>query len=333
MDPETSEDPRYRRLGETGPMVSVIGVGSWWYGARDDNEIVATLRAAFELGVTLVDTADAYSRGHSEELVGQAITGNRDQVVVATKFGNVLDDQGRFGTVNGRPNYVKQACDASLRRLRVDTIDIYFQHRVDAFTPIEETVGAMSDLVAEGKVRHLGLSEAGARTIERAHSTYPIAAVQTEYSLISRDVEREVLPTTRRLGIGFVAYSPLGRALLTGAIRDADRDLASGDHRHRFPRFQRENLRRNVQLVDALGELALEKGCSLAQLAIAWVLAQGDDVIAIFGTKQRRFLEENLGARDVVLTEADLTRIDRLAPAGVASGDRYNPDGMSRIGL
>jgi aryl-alcohol dehydrogenase-like predicted oxidoreductase len=333
MDPETSEQSRYRRLGEAGPLVSMIGLGSWWYGARDDDEIVATLRNALDLGVTLVDTADAYSRGHSEELVGQAISGKRDQVVLATKFGNVLDDRGRFGKVDGRPEYVKQACDASLRRLGVDMIDIYFQHRVDASTPIEETVGAMSELVAQGKVRHLGLSEAGARTIERAHSIHPIAAVQSEYSLISRDVEQEVLPTTRRLGIGFVAYSPLGRALLTGAIRDTDRDLASGDHRYRFPRFERENLRRNVELVDALGELAREKGCTLAQLAIAWVLAQGGDVIAIFGTKRRRFLEENLGAHDVMLTEADLARLDGLAPAGVAAGDRYNPDGMSRIGL
>lgn len=325
-----------RKLGREGPIVSAIGLGTMgvaWYGTPDDDEATATIRRALDLGIDLVDTSDVYASGHSEELVGQAIRDRRDQVVLATKFGNLLDEQGAFAGVNGRPEYVKQACDASLRRLGVDVIDLYYQHRVDPQTPIEETIGAVSELVAAGKVRYVGLSEAGVETIRRAHATHPIAALQTEYSLISRDVEDAILPTVRELGIGFVAYSPLGRALLTGKIREVDIDLVEGDHRRRFPRFQGENLRHNVALVDRLAEVATDKRCTLSQLALAWLLSRGDDVVPIVGTKHRRYLEENAEATRVELTPEDLERIETIAPPGAAAGERYHAQAMAKLGL
>lgn len=325
-----------RRLGTAGPVVSALGLGTMgvaWYGTPDDDEAVATMRRALDLGIDLIDTADVYASGHSEELVGRAIRGRRDEVVLATKFGNLLDERGAFAGVDGRPDYVRRACDASLRRLGVDTIDLYLQHRVDASTPIEETIGAVAELVAEGKVRFVGLSEAGAETIRRAHATHPISALQTEYSLVTRDVEEEILPTVRELGIGFVAYSPLGRALLTGTIREPDTDLVENDHRRKFPRFQGENLRHNLGLVDRLKEVADDKGCTLVQLAIAWLLARGEDVVPIVGTKHRRYLEENVAADDVDLTPGDLERIDRIAPPGAAAGDRYHAVAMTKLGL
>jgi aryl-alcohol dehydrogenase-like predicted oxidoreductase len=325
-----------RSLGTNGPEVSAVGLGTMgvaWYGTPDDDEALATMRMALDLGVSFVDTSDVYAQGHSEELVGRAIRGRREDVVLATKFGNLLDERGEFAGVDGRPEYVKQACDASLRRLGVDVIDLYYQHRVDASTPIEDTIGAVSELVAAGKVRYVGLSEAGVETIRRAHATHPVAALQTEYSLFTRDVEEEILPAVRELGIGFVAYSPLGRGLLTGAIRDVDADLVDGDHRRKFPRFQGENLRRNVELVERLRSVADEKGCTLAQLAIAWLLARGPDVVPIAGTKHRRYLEENVGAVGVELTDEDLRRLDEIAPAGAAAGERYHAKAMTKLGL
>jgi aryl-alcohol dehydrogenase-like predicted oxidoreductase len=325
-----------RRLGREGPIVSAIGLGTMgvaWYGTPDDDEAAATIGRALDLGIDFIDTSDVYASGHSEELVGQAIRARRDQVVLATKFGNLLDENGAFAGVNGRPDYVRQACDASMRRLGVDVIDLYYQHRVDPETPIEETIGAVSELVAAGKVRYVGLSEAGVETIRRAHATHPIAALQTEYSLISRDVEESILPTVRELGIGFVAYSPLGRALLTGKIREVDRDLVEGDHRRRFPRFQDENLRRNVELVDRLAAVAEDKGCTLSQLALAWVLSRGEDVVPIVGTKHRRYLDEDSGAADVALTAEELVRIEAIAPPGAAAGDRYHAQAMTKLGL
>jgi aryl-alcohol dehydrogenase-like predicted oxidoreductase len=325
-----------RTLGHAGPVVSALGLGTMgvaWYGVPDDVEAVATMRRAFDLGVDFIDTSDVYANGHSEELVGQAIRGRREEVIVATKFGNILDEQGAFAGVNGRPDYVRKACDASLRRLGVDVIDLYYQHRVDPSTPIEETMGAVSELVAAGKVRSAGLSEAGAETIRRAHAIHPIAALQTEYSLVTRDVEAHILPTVRELGIGFVAYSPLGRGLLTGKIREPDADLVEGDHRRKFPRFQGDNFRRNLKLVDELQAVADEKGCTLAQLAIAWLVARGDDVVPIVGTKHRDYLEENVGAVNVDLTTEDLERIDRIAHPGAAAGERYHPVAMTKLGL
>jgi aryl-alcohol dehydrogenase-like predicted oxidoreductase len=325
-----------RRLGREGPVVSAIGLGTMgvaWYGTPDDEEAAATIGRALDLGIDFIDTSDVYASGHSEELVGQAIRARRDQVVLATKFGNLLDENGAFAGVNGRPDYVRQACDASLRRLGVDVIDLYYQHRVDPETPIEETIGAVSELVAAGKVRYVGLSEAGVETIRRAHATHPIAALQTEYSLISRDVEQSILPTVRELGIGFVAYSPLGRALLTGKIREVDHDLVEGDHRRRFPRFQDENLRRNVELVDRLAAVAEDKGCTLSQLALAWVLSRGEDVVPIVGTKHRRYLDEDSGAANVALTAEELARIEAIAPPGAAAGDRYHAQAMTKLGL
>jgi aryl-alcohol dehydrogenase-like predicted oxidoreductase len=327
---------RSRRLGADGPAVAPIGLGTMgvaWYGTPDDAGSLATIARAIELGVNLIDTADVYASGHSEELVGRAIRGRRDEVVLATKFGNLLDEHGAFAGVNGRPEYVRSACDASLRRLGVETIDLYYQHRVDPETPIEDTMGAVSELVAAGKVRWVGLSEAGAATIRRAHATHPIAVLQTEYSLLTRDVEGEILPTTRQLGIGFVAYSPLGRGLLTGTIRDVGVDLVDGDHRLKFPRFQGENLRDNLEIVDRLMEVADWKGCTLSQLAIAWLVARGDDVVPIVGTKHTTYLEENLGALGVELLPEDLDRIEAIAPPGVAAGDRYHAKAMTKLGL
>ena len=295
-----------------------------FYGGRDDAEATATIHRALELGITLFDTADMYGGGRNEELLGSAIRGRRDQVVIATKFGNVRNPDGTFKGVNGKPEYVRQCCEASLRRLGVDVIDLYYQHRVDPETPIEDTVGAMSTLVREGKVRWLGLSEAATRTLRRAHAVHPIAALQTEYSLWSRDPEDEILPTVRELGIGFVPYSPLGRGFLTGQIKRIE-DLDADDYRRGSPRFQGENFGKNLDLVEEINAIASEKRCAPSQLALAWVLAQGKDIVPIPGTKRRKYLEENIGALAVELTPADLARIDRAFPRGAASGERYAP--------
>ncbi len=303
---------------------------SEFYGTIDEAEAIATIRRALDLGVTLLDTADVYGPHTNEQLVGQAIADRRDEVVLATKFGIVRDPENPAARgVNGRPDYVIRSCDASLRRLRLDHIDLYYQHRVDPAVPIEETVGAMATLVDAGKVRFLGLSEAGPETVRRAHDVHPISAVQTEYSLWSRDVEDEILPTLRELGIGLVAYSPLGRGFLTGQITSPD-DLAPDDFRRTSPRFMGENFARNLRLVDRIKEIAAEQNCTPGQLALAWVLSQGADVVPIPGTKRRRYLEENVEATELTLSEEDLARIDEVAPMGAASGDRYAD--MSPIG-
>jgi len=303
---------------------------SEFYGTTDESEAIATIQHALDLGVTLLDTADIYGPHTNEQLVGQAIAERRDEVVLATKFGIVRDPENPAARgVNGRPDYVLKSCDASLRRLGVDHIDLYYQHRVDAGVPIEETVGAMAELIDAGKVRFLGLSEAGPETIRRAHDVHPISAVQTEYSLWSRDVEDEVLPTLRELGIGLVAYSPLGRGFLTGQITSPD-DLAPDDFRRSSPRFMGENFTRNLKLVDRIKEIAAEQDCTPGQLALAWVMARGEDVVPIPGTKRRRYLEENIQAAELTLSPEDLARIDELAPVGVAAGDRYAD--MSPIG-
>ena len=326
---------RNRRLGRPGLEVSAIGLGcmgmSDFYGGRDEAEAVATVHRAIDLGVTFLDTADMYGVGRNEELVGRAIRGRRDQVVLATKFGNVRAPDGTPLGVNGRPDYVRSACEGSLRRLGVQVIDLYYQHRVDPETPIEETVGAMAELVRQGKVRHLGLSEAAPATIRRAHAVHPIAALQTEYSLWTREVEDEVLPTCRELEIGFVAYSPLGRGFLTGQIKSPE-DLEPDDWRRQSPRFQGENFRRNLDLVARVEAVARRKGCTPGQLALAWVLAQGEDIVPIPGTKRRRYLEENLAAAGIELSAGDLAEIDEAMPAGAASGERYAEAGMRTVG-
>jgi aryl-alcohol dehydrogenase-like predicted oxidoreductase len=323
---------KQRRLGRRGPTVSAIGLGcmgmSEFYGPRDEAESIATLHRALDLGVSFLDTADIYGPYTNEELVGRAIRGRRDQVVLATKFG-ILRTEGQIRGISGRPDYVRGACEASLRRLGVEVIDFYYQHRVDPQTPIEETVGAMAKLVREGKVRFLGLSEAGPRTIRRAHAVHPITALQTEYSLWSRDPEDGILATCRELGIGFVAYSPLGRGFLTGAIKRFE-DLAADDYRRQSPRFQGENFQRNLDIVRRVEEMAAAKGCRPAQLALAWVLAQGEDIVPIPGTKRRKYLEENVAALDVTLTAEDLARIDEIMPPGAASGLRY-PEAMMSV--
>ena len=320
-----------RRLGANGPEVSALGLGcmgmSEFYGRTDEAESIATIQRALELGVTFVDTADMYGPFKNEQLVGKAIQGRRDRVFLATKFGNMRGPDGAFLGINGRPEYVRSACDASLQRLRVDHVDLYYQHRVDRSVPIEDTVGAMAELVHAGKVRHIGLSEAAPATIRRTHRVHPITALQTEYSLWSRDPEEEILPTCRALGIGFVAYSPIGRGFLTGRFRKLE-DLPEDDFRRNHPRFQGENFQRNLDLVARVEEIAREKRCTAAQLALAWLLAQGQDIVPIPGTKHRRYLEENAGAVDVRLSPADLERINEAAPKGVTSGDRYPERGM-----
>jgi aryl-alcohol dehydrogenase-like predicted oxidoreductase len=315
-----------RKLGTQGLEVSALGLGcmgmSEFYAGRDDAESEATIEHAIDRGVTLLDTADMYGVGRNEELIGRVLRRRRKDVVLATKFGNVRGEDGSYRGINGRPDYVHQACDASLRRLGVEQIDLYYQHRVDVTVPIEETVGAMAELVKAGKVKYLGLSEAAPQTIRRAHVVHPISALQSEYSLWSRDPEHEILPTIRDLGIGFVPYSPLGRGFLTGQIQRPE-DLAADDYRRNSPRFQGANFQRNLALVGEIAAIAESKKCKPAQLALAWVLAQGDDIVPIPGTKRRDYLDENLGALNVVLTKHDLARIDRALPQGAAAGSRY----------
>jgi aryl-alcohol dehydrogenase-like predicted oxidoreductase len=321
-----------RRLGTEGLEVSAQGLGcmgmSEFYGSSDEGEAIATILRALDLGVTFLDTADMYGPFTNEKLVGRAIAGRRDEVVLATKFGNQRGEDGSFLGINGKPDYVRAACDASLQRLGVEHIDLYYQHRVDKTVPIEETVGAMAELVEQGKVRYIGLSEASPETIRRAHAVHPISALQTEYSLWTRDPEEAVLPTVRELGIGFVAYSPLGRGFLSGAITKPE-DLAEGDFRRNNPRFQGANFDKNLELVERVREIAAERDVTPGQMALAWLLHQGEDIVPIPGTKRREYLEENAAASEISLSADELERIDEAAPAGVTAGDRY-PD-MSSI--
>ena len=324
-----------RHLGSEGLVVSELGLGcmgmSEFYGTGDEEESIATIHRAIELGITFLDTADMYGPFTNEKLVGKSIADRRDEVVLATKFGNVRGEDGSFRGVSGRPDYVREACDASLSRLGVDHIDLYYQHRVDPETPIEETVGAMKELVETGKVRYLGLSEAGTETIRKAHAVHPISALQSEYSLFTREVEDEILPTVRELGIGFVPYSPLGRGFLTGRWRSIE-DMPENDTRSaRFPRFAEENFQKNLELADRVREVADGKGITPGQLALAWLLAQGNDIVPIPGTKRRKYLEDNAGAAGVTLTADDLASIEEAMPRGSAAGERYSEAQMRAI--
>lgn len=328
-----SEQIKHRSLGEQGLRVSALGLGcmgmsDFYGGGEGEQEAIATIRRALDIGVNFLDTADMYGPFTNEKLVGKAIWGRRDEVVVATKFGNQRSEDGKFLGINGRPEYVRACCDASLKRLGIDHIDLYYQHRVDLNVPIEDTVGAMAELVQQGKVRYLGLSEAAPATIRRAHQVHPISALQTEYSLWSRDPEDEILDTVRELGIGFVAYSPLGRGFLSGRFKQPS-DLPADDWRSRHPRFQGENFQKNLELVDRVETIAREKAVSPVQIALAWLLHQGDDIVPIPGTKHRRYLEENLGALNVRFAADELERIDSTFPHGLAAGTRY-PD-MSTV--
>src|SRR5438067_2539931 len=323
-----------RRLGKDGPEVSTIGLGCMGmievYGTGNDEESIATIHHALDQGVTFLDNADRYGPFKNEELVARAIPSRRDQVFLATKFANVRGPNGEFLGVRGDPYYVRSACDASLTRLGVEVIDLYYQHRVDANVPIEDTVGEMARLNEEGKIRYLGLSEAAPQTIRRAQATHPITAVQTELSLWSRDAEAEVIPTVRELGIGYVAYSPLGRGFLTGQIKSPE-DFAENDFRKNHPRFQGENFEKNIQLVREVENLAQEKGCTTAQLALAWVLAQGDDIVPIPGTRHIKYLDENIGALSVKVTPENLKRLDEILPPGAAAGPRYPERSMAAV--
>jgi aryl-alcohol dehydrogenase-like predicted oxidoreductase len=323
---------QYRKLDKSEVSLSAIGLGcmgmSEFYGTTDDKQSIQTIHRALDLGINFLDTADVYGRGHNEELVGRAIRDRRNKVFLATKFGNVRDDSGAWVGVNGQPAYIQQACEASLRRLGVDVIDLYYQHRVDTEVPIEETVGAMAKLVEQGKVKYLGLSEAAATTVRRAHRVHPIAALQTEYSFWTRDPEDGILSTTRELGITFVAYSPLGRGFLS-ALKP--QDLEQNDYRKNHPRFQQGNIEQNLRIRKHLEEIAAEKSCTTSQLALAWLLHQGDDIVPIPGTKRVKYLEENAAAVNIRLTQDDLQRIEEVAPAGAFSGDRYVPAAMARV--
>ncbi len=326
---------RQRELGKEKLKVSAIGLGcmgmSIAYGERDDNESIATLRYALDQGMNFIDSSDAYGKGHNEELLGKALKGYRDKALIATKFGNIRLPDGK-GDVDGRPEYVQQACEASMKRLGVDVIDVYYQHRVDAKVPIEDTVGAMVRLIEQGKVRYLGLSEAGPETIRRANAVHPIVALQTEYSLWTRDSETELLPTCRELGISYVAYSPMGRGFLTGTITGLD-DLIEGDRRRDHPRFKAENIKKNINLLEPLRDMASDKGCTPAQLAIAWVLAKGDDIVPIPGTKRKKFIDENIAALNVEVTEEDAKTLERTFTPGVTAGLRYPEGQMKRLGI
>jgi aryl-alcohol dehydrogenase-like predicted oxidoreductase len=325
----------YRRLGKSSLVVSAMGLGcmgmSQSYGTPDDAESVATIHHAIDRGIAMLDTADMYGGGKNEELVGAAIAKRRNEVILATKFGNMRMPDGRFLGVNGKPEYVQSACEESLKRLKISTIDLFYLHRVDTNVPIEETIGAMARLIEQGKVRYIGLSEAGAKTIRRAHATYPITALQSEFSLWTRDLEAEILGVCRELGIGIVPYSPLGRGFLTGTVKK--NDFGDRDFRRMSPRFQGENFQKNLEIVRRVEEMAAEKKCTPAQLALAWVLAKGKDVVPIPGTKRRKYIDENLAALEISLTAADFARLDGIAPPGVAAGARYPDEYMNRLGL